>query len=71
MKPFRLGLIAAVALGMLAPAAVYSQAKTASVSEKDRQRGMAEAPALAPSRARHIPHAGVRGNRIDAGGRQA
>jgi hypothetical protein len=47
MKPFRLGLIAAVALGMLAPAAVYSQAKTASVSEKDRQRGMAEAPALA------------------------
>lgn len=47
MKPLRLGLIAAVAFGMLAPAAVYSQAKTASVSDKDRQRGMAEAPAVA------------------------
>lgn len=47
MKPFRLGLIAAVAVGMLAPAAVFSQAKNAGVSEKDRTRGMAEAPAVA------------------------
>jgi hypothetical protein len=47
MKPLRLGLIAAVAIGMLAPVAVSSQSKDAAVSEKDRQRGMAEAPAVA------------------------
>ncbi|HEX2560579.1 hypothetical protein [Phenylobacterium sp.] len=47
MKPLRLGLIAAVAIGMLAPVAVYSQAKTAGVDEKARTRGMAEAPAVA------------------------
>ncbi|HEY9217097.1 MAG TPA: hypothetical protein VIO94_03540 [Phenylobacterium sp.] len=47
MKPLKLGLIAAMAIGVLAPAAVMSQSKDAGVTAAQRTRGMAEAPAIA------------------------
>lgn len=47
MKPLNIGLIAALAVAMLAPIAASSQSKDAGVSDKQRQQGMAEAPAAA------------------------
>lgn len=47
MKPLKFGLIAAMTLGVLAPGAVFSQSKDSGVTDAQRKRGMAEAPAVA------------------------
>jgi hypothetical protein len=59
MKPFGIGLAAALALVAFAPAAVSQSKKGEEITEKARTQGMAEAPALAQA-------AGVRCQITDA-----